>query len=121
MSMSEVRLSDRDLEALAERVAIKLVGALRPSEPDTSAAPELVTKAEVAHALRRSTPTVDRWVTEGMPFVDMGSYRLYDLAACREWVAARPKPGRPVRREQPNIIATSPIVGVERRTRARRA
>jgi hypothetical protein len=113
-----VRLSDRDLDVIVERVATRVIGALRPpDEPEPP--PTLLTKAELAHALRRSSPTIDRWVTEGMPYADMGTYRLFDREACRAWVAARPRPGRPPK-TAPAATAPATLPGVELRTRTRR-
>jgi hypothetical protein len=116
-----LHFSDGDLDALAERVATKILGVLRPVEPEPTASALLLTKGELAHALRRSTPTIDRWATEGMPFVDMGTYRLYDLAVCQPWIAGRRKPGRPLKAGP--VTAASPpatVPRVELRTRLRR-
>jgi hypothetical protein len=114
--------SDVQVEALAERIAHKVVERLRPPVREPATIPGLVSKAELAHALRRSTPTIDRWVKLGMPYHDMGTYRLFDLPACRAWVAQRPRPGRPVKvAPSASPPARSLPAGVELRTRKRGA
>lgn len=104
---------------LAEQIAIKIVERMRAPAPDAVVTNGLLSKAELAHALRRSTPTIDRWAKQGMPFDDMGSYRLYELAACRGWVAGRPRPGRPVNVAPPAVSSGLLPSGVELRTRRR--
>jgi hypothetical protein len=112
--------SEVHVDELAERIAIKVIERLRAPAPEPLVTNGLLSKAELAHTLRRSTPTVDRWAKQGMPFSDMGSYRLYDLAACRRWVAGRPRPGRPVT-VAPPASSSAPLPSrVELRTRERR-
>lgn len=109
--------AEGQLDKLAERIADIVVERLRGPTPAVSAPSGLLSKAELAHALRRSTPSIDRWAKQGMPFNDMGSYRLYDLAVCRRWVAGRPRPGRPVRVARPGLASAALPSGVELRTR----
>ena len=111
--------SEDHVDALAEQIAIEVVERLRGPASEPTAKTGLLSKVELAHALRRSTPTIDRWAKQGMPFNDMGSYRLYDLAACRRWVAGRPRPGRPVKVAPPASSAVPLLSGVELRTRRR--
>jgi len=111
-------LSEVEVDALAERIAIRIVERLRTPASEPVVTTGLLSKGDLAHALRRSTPTIDRWTKQGMPFNDMGSYRLYDLAACRCWVAGRPRPGRPVKVAPPRALSSSALPsGVELRTR----
>ena len=111
-------LSDRHVDELVERIAIMVVERLRPPVPEAVVTNGLLSKAELAHALRRSTPTIDRWAKQGVPFNDMGSYRLHDLATCRTWAAARPRPGRPT--NVASACSSTPLPsGVELRTRRR--
>jgi hypothetical protein len=109
-----------DVDALADQIAIRVAERLKAPAPAPVRSPALLSKSELAHALRRSSPTIDRWAKQGMPFHDMGSYRLYDLSACREWVARRPRPGRPAKVAPPTPSSTLPP-GVELRTRKRGA
>jgi hypothetical protein len=108
-----------DVDALAEQIAIKVVERLRAPASEPTVTTGLLNKAELAHALRRSSPTIDRWAKQGMPFNDMGSYRLYDLVACRGWVSGRPRPGRPVKVAPPASSSVPLLAGVELRTRRR--
>jgi hypothetical protein len=110
--------SEGHFERLAERIASIVIERLRAPVSEAVAAHGLLSKAELAHALRRSSPTIDRWAKQGMPFNDMQSYRLYDLEACRRWVAGRPRPGRPVNIAAPAVPSALPS-GVELRTRRR--
>jgi hypothetical protein len=112
--------SDVHVDELAERIARKIVERLRAPTPEPAVTDGSLSKAELAHALRRSIPTIDRWAKQGMPFSDMGSYRLYDLAACRRWVAGRPRPGRPVTVASPASSSSPLPAGVELRTRRKR-
>src|ERR1700722_19353939 len=100
-------LSEVEVDALAERIAVKIVDRLRAPASEPVVTTGLLSKADLAHELRRSTPTIDRWTKQGMPFNDMGSYRLYDLAACRRWVAGRPRPGRPIKVAPPRAACRS--------------
>jgi hypothetical protein len=85
-------LDEEDVTAIAAAVVRMLRGgAVSPASPP----PARLSKAELAVALHRTPATVDRWVRDGMPCDDMGSYKLFDLAACRAWVAARPRVERP--------------------------
>ena len=111
--------SEVHVDELVERIAIKVVERLRAPAPEPVVTDGLLSKAELAHALRRSTPTIDRWAKQGMPFSDMGSYRLYDLASCRRWVAGRPRPGRPARVAAPTSPSAPLPSNVELRTRRR--
>lgn len=78
------------------------VPAAAPRRPAT-----MLSKAELGAALHRSPATIDRWSASGMPHQEMGSYRLFDLAACQAWAASRPKPGRPARKAPP-VDAAAP-------------
>jgi hypothetical protein len=113
-----IDFSEGQFDRLAERIASIVIERLRTPAPAPVASNGLLNKAELAHALRRSSPTIDRWAKQGMPFNDMQSYRLYDLEACRRWVAGRPRPGRPVNVAAPVMPSALPL-GVELRTRRR--
>jgi hypothetical protein len=67
-------------EGLPARVAAEL-------KPHLAAAAELLTRDELARALRVSPQTVDRRTREGMPVVYVGDLPRFDLAKCREWFA----------------------------------
>src|SRR4051794_17794025 len=84
------------IDALAELVA-QVIVRLRPAAAEPAPPARLLSKGELAHAVHRSVPTIDRWAADGMPYIDMGTYRLYDLDACTAWVAGRPRPGRPIK------------------------
>jgi hypothetical protein len=117
--MSE--LSDLDIDRVAERVVAKLLPHLGGASgaPARPAPPQRLSKAELAQALRRTPATVDRWVALGMPCENMGSYRLFDLDACRAWVAARPRKAatKPAPAPTRPPVAATPPPGVELRTR----
>ncbi len=82
--------------------------------------PELATKGELARVLRVEPASIDRWVRQGMPCAERGSYRLFDRVACEAWVSARPKPERP--RRPPPAASPLPVSSVvELKTRTRKA
>ena len=122
--MTRFDFLDAELDALADKLADRVLRRLGHGEaPRLANSSKLLSKSELALAVRRSAATIDRWATEGMPFDDMGTYRMYDLDKCRTWAARRPKPGRPVKAAPHSGAVTSPGLppGVELRTRARRA
>lgn len=108
-------MSQDELRALA-RMVVEMLRSELVTLPGF--APGLLTKDEIAAVLRVSPGTVDRWTREGMPSEPRGSYKLFDRAQCEAWVAARPKPARPilapVRQGPPSLR------GVELRTRRAR-
>ena len=106
-------LAPRVADALAARGLVFAAPPAPPSQPD-----DLMSKSALAAVLHRSAATIDRWADAGMPFVDMGSYRLFRRDACFAWASTRPRPGRPVRTSPTS--ASVPVGGAELRTRARR-
>jgi uncharacterized protein (DUF2342 family) len=91
-----------DYEALARALMRQglpsaLAAELKPhvaAANQTAPPVELLTRDELAHALRVSPQTIDRRVREGMPTEYVGDLPRFDLAACRAWLAANAKPGR---------------------------
>jgi hypothetical protein len=81
-------LTPGEIRSIAELVA----DLLRPALAPTSA---LLTKEELAQTLRVSAQTIDRQVRAGMPVEYVGDLPRFDLAACRAWLATRPKKERP--------------------------
>ena len=81
-AVMHLRDAGHDIEADA---VIELMGRL----PD-----ELVTREELARALRVSVPTIDRMRREGMPDVSLGPRLLsFRLSECLAWARARaPEP-----------------------------
>jgi uncharacterized protein YbgA (DUF1722 family) len=53
--------AESQFDELVERIAIRVVERLRAPAPEPRATNALISKAELAHALRRSTPSIDRW------------------------------------------------------------
>ena len=64
----------------------------------------LLTRTDLALQLRRSERTVIRWERAGMPFIAIGTARLYEPSSVRAWLMSHerrqdaPKRGRPVKR-----------------------
>lgn len=67
---------------------------IRPLIPDEASTPPaahrtaapLMTKTELARALRVTTRTIDRHVHDGLPFVRVGRRRRFDHAAVLAWM-----------------------------------
>lgn len=97
-------LDDATISEIARRVA----DLIRPATP-----PGLLTKDEIAQAFRVTTQCIDIWARSGMPFKDMGHYKLFERQACETWAAGRRKRGRPpvAKTEAPSLE------GVEFRSR----
>ncbi len=64
----------------------------------------LMTLAQIAADLDRSERTILRFDAQGIPVIRVGTLRLYDPAAVREWLLSQqsrrttPKRGRPSKR-----------------------
>jgi excisionase family DNA binding protein len=75
------------LQVFVDMVAARVVEKLAPMLAEPSAAPPprpLLTKSELANALRVSTATVDRRLREKrIPFVPVGDVKRFDLEAVR--------------------------------------
>ncbi len=78
-----------------------------------------LSKAELAAALGRSTATIDRHVRGGMPFVQEGAHRTFDLDACRAWLrnASHAALAKASSKEQEDVLSQ----GVVRKSRPRKA
>ena len=100
------------IEKLATLIADRLTTPIAPL-------PKRMTRSEIASAMHRTATTIDRWVAAGMPCEDLGSYRLFDPAACMAWASRRAKPGRPVKRAPAALPDNAPAP--ELRTRVRRS
>lgn len=116
-------IDDATLAALADRLFALMVDRFGLAAPGARPPPsgKLLTKSELAAHLRRSPSTIDRWAEQGMPFEDMGTYRLYDGSACARWVGQRPRPGRRPRSSGGHTTSTRLPGQVELRTRGGRA
>ena len=79
-------------------LATAIADALRPHLAALPLAPatDLLTKDELAHALKVSPQTVSRALTKGLPVEYVGDLPRFDLGACRTWLAAQERP--PTRR-----------------------
>lgn len=69
-----LRLDEAQLDLLADKIAARL----KPP-------PTLVTKEELARALRVSMATVNRLCRAGMPRRHIGDMPRFELAECQEW------------------------------------
>jgi hypothetical protein len=81
-----VSLSDEDVDRIVVRVVpqVALVMSAGASTP-------LLSLDDLAQTLGVGPATVRRRVAEGMPMVHVGDLPRFDLAACRAWLATRPK------------------------------
>ena len=79
-----------DVVALKTLLAEVVRDVVREELSRALAAQRALAKAELAAALRKSTATIDRHVREGMPYVQEGARRIFDLDACRAWLRNRP-------------------------------
>jgi excisionase family DNA binding protein len=71
----------------------------------------LVMKDELAEVLERSTRTVDRLVLQGLPFLQIGAQRRFDIEKVREWLrsrCAREQRSQPQKRGRPKRIGAAP-------------
>lgn len=78
-------LDDATLDAIATRVAERVLARLAKTEP-----PPLVTKDEIATALRVSPAQVNRYAKAGMPRHYIGKGRgspRFIVSDCRTWIA----------------------------------
>lgn len=48
-----------------------------------------LSKTQVAHELRRSVSTIDRYIADGMPCDDAGTRKAFDVETCRAWLRNR--------------------------------
>jgi excisionase family DNA binding protein len=104
------------LEAFVEMVASRVAEKLRPMLAETSApSPSpLLSKCEVASALRVHPATIDRLVRAGrIPFVRVGDVKRFDLELVR--LALSEKPARA--EDRPPIEVQGPLFGVHRLSR----
>ena len=95
-------LADLLADRVAERVAQRLAA------PTTAPTKDLVRKSELAQYLGVTGGTVDRYASQGMPYVQVGGQRRYRLTDVDEWLETRT---RAVRSRQP-IEDTCPVPGV---------
>lgn len=49
----------------------------------------LLTKQELAEYLRRTPRTIDNYVRDGMPYIQCGGGKLFDLQAVLRWMSGR--------------------------------
>ncbi len=114
------------LDMLADVIARRVVDELRPlltsAREPSPAVPALLDKQALAHALDKSTASIDRLVRDGaIPFVRVGDVRRFDLAAV---LAALQVVPATTEKPQPARTRSSPpttgLAGVHLLTRSRR-
>ena len=104
------------LEAFVDMVASRVADKLRPMLAETSAPPPspLLSKGEVASALRVSGATIDWLVRAGrIPFVRVGDVKRFDLEVVRSALGERLARAA----DRPAAEVQGPLFGVRRLSR----
>jgi hypothetical protein len=82
-----VQLHASDLRALVAAAVAEALAARAPARPAPPT--PLLSRRELAEALRVSSAQIDRLARAGCPVVRIGATPRYDLAAVRAWLATR--------------------------------